>query len=79
MNMSYCMYQNTLQDLQQVFEDMERRLYASTETQPEVDYETGEIEEYNEDNAPLSYREAAARENLLQMCRDIVEMFGEEE
>jgi len=66
------MYQNTLQDLQQVFEDMERRLYASTETQPEV-------EEYNEDNAPLSYREAAARENLLQMCRDIVEMFGEEE
>jgi hypothetical protein len=76
MNMSYCMYENTLEDLRQVFEDMERRYYAD-DSQPEVDPETGEIAEYDEDNAPLSDREAAAREKLLQICRDIAEMFGE--
>jgi hypothetical protein len=68
MNMSYCMYQNTLQDLRQVFEDMERRYYAD-DSQPEVD----------DDSAPLSDAEAWARDVLIDMCRDIVEMFGEEQ
>ena len=75
MNMSYCMYENTLQDLRQVFEDMERRHYGDFDA--EID-EDGEME-YNEDNAPLSDHEAAARDELLQMCRDIVEMFEGEE
>jgi hypothetical protein len=72
------MYENTAQDLRQVFEDMERRFYASTATQPEVDYETGEIED-DEDNALLSSREESARQNILQMCRDILEMYGDDE
>lgn len=78
MNMSYCMYENTLQDLRQVFEDMERRFYASTATQPEVDYETGEIEETDEENTPLSLSEESARKHIIEMCRDILEMYGEE-
>lgn len=77
MNMSYCMYENTAQDLRQVFEDMERRLYTDTATQPEVDYETGEIAETDEDSTPLSSREESARQDILQMCRDILEMYGE--
>ena len=76
--MSYCMYENTLQDMRQVFEDMERRQYPEIDGSPEIDEETGEVEEYNEDNAPLSHREASAREQLIQMCIDIAEMFGDE-
>ena len=76
MNMSYCMYENTLQNLRQVFEDMERRFYASP-TAPVVDEDTGEFSEVDENLSPLSHREEQARTDLLEMCRDILEMYGE--
>lgn len=62
MNMHYCMYQNTLQDLRQVKEDMERRQYPTN----------------LEDDEPLSAEEERARKAIVQLCRDIVDMEGDE-
>jgi len=62
-NMSYCRFQNTVQDLRDCKEALE-----------ELE-ELGGVDEYGE---KLSQAEERAKKNLIELCEEITEAFGRE-
>lgn len=65
-NMSYCRFQNTYGDLDDCFDDLERRTQGE-----DIDRDSDPIE-------PLSDREAAAAVRLIQKAQDLVALVMEE-
>ena len=72
MNMSYCMYENTSVDLNQVVADLEERAQSFSGL-------TEEVDEFNRNDDRLSNSERRAAQRLYDLCLRYVELMDEVE
>jgi hypothetical protein len=74
-NMSYCRYQNTVSDLDDCFRDMRERWDEGGSIDAGIDKQIGFSEEYRSE---LSLEEKHAQKELIELCKEIVELSEEE-
>jgi hypothetical protein len=74
-NLSYCRYQNTLSDLNDCFRDMRVRWDEGDSIDAPIMKQIGNSEEYE---SKLSEEERRAQMELIELCREIVELADEQ-